>query len=556
MRVLLFLSAIRGMKVLEDTITVVLSGKGIDKISSAQPVITNTIAQTEHPPQKPDSMAIAYTHSTKTNQLPSAPDANTPSKETEPQVDSHRTISSPEPKESSTTTTAIANPIGVSSTSQKSTSEVPIKSEVSSVPEKKSSILDNNCYVLRYNEDISDKNKSILMKLVKDNGIYIRYTYKNIFNGISLCDLVDPDILNQLNMKYTLEKNKEYSLSYIQHNLPDNYAVILNSQKILFNSPSIDRFFNTYVRNSVLIRKSIFFKWYRGVFQYISSSLTGKGVNIIVLDSDISYIHSDIKDRLSVNRIVESTLDTHSTGVLTAAAGTYTGLAKESNLILYPVFRYGIGRLNDILHVLDVIGDKIDKGKNILLLPFSGEYSDILDYSLKYFYDKSIPVIAAAGNNGKDSCNYSPGRSIYAITAGSITDGLSPEEWSNSGNCVSTYSPGSVMVGKLPTYKRQNTPEYSLEKGTSLSAAYTAGYISVLLQKSTYSISTLKTLLSAYPYKIPPLPQQSSREPVLISPFTYHIQLIDILIVLLIVVLVVLVYIRSRKRRYIKYTPR
>lgn len=56
----------------------------------------------------------------------------------------------------------------------------------------------------------------------------------------------------------------------------------------------------------------------------------------------------------------------------------------------------------------------------------------------------NIVVVAAAGNNGTDACNYSPSSANGVLTFGGSNqkDAITADPASNFGNCVNMYAPG------------------------------------------------------------------------------------------------------------------
>ena len=70
--------------------------------------------------------------------------------------------------------------------------------------------------------------------------------------------------------------------------------------------------------------------------------------------------------------------------------------------------------------------------------------------------ESGISVIVAAGNDGTDACNSSPGRVKSVLTIGASCVGGDPEfcggpadavaSWSCFGPCVDLYAPGDLIV--------------------------------------------------------------------------------------------------------------
>ncbi|KAI5192754.1 hypothetical protein NEMIN01_2199 [Nematocida minor] len=419
----------------------------------------------------------------------------------------------------------------------------------------------NDCIVVKTLAPITEQDQILLRKNLQRYGSYLQYVYNNIFHGVSICNASKINVSSLLaeisNRPLSMESNKQYTLSYRQENLPDNFYITINSQQKLFNVKWLDWLVNAYIRNGYVLRQSSLFRWYRNRYFPLLSNYTGKGIKIEVIDGDIGAVHQEIEGRVSVRRKeAQYQLSSHPTSVMTAAAGITTGLAKDSTLVLHPVFKFGNGYLSDILHTLD--GISMSDSDKILLLPFSGSKSDLLDSSLGLFYNANIPVVVPAGNNGGSSCEYSPSRSKYTITIGSMSDRLGPEPWSNTGQCTDAYASGSATVGDVS--ELSPTVRYAWREGSSISAAYAAGYIALLMQTAPSSVSEIRELLKhgeAFP--LLSIPNIGNSSPFISSNFEYNSIGVDIFILitpLLIIVCIAALCRRKSKKQFTKKSRR
>ncbi len=69
--------------------------------------------------------------------------------------------------------------------------------------------------------------------------------------------------------------------------------------------------------------------------------------------------------------------------------------------------------------------------------------------------DNRIVVVVAAGNDGKDACNYSPSSATKAITVGSTTSTDAKSSFSNFGSCVDVYAPLTSFLLRDHQIRRQ-----------------------------------------------------------------------------------------------------
>jgi subtilisin family serine protease len=98
---------------------------------------------------------------------------------------------------------------------------------------------------------------------------------------------------------------------------------------------------------------------------------------------------------------------------------------------------------------------------------------------LKY----NVPVFAAAGNAGTDACFFSPSsnENVFAVGAIDINDVV--PRYSNVGECVSIYAPGSnigsAYIGGVDSSKSMD--------GTSMASPHVAGIAANLISKNSYA---------------------------------------------------------------------
>jgi subtilisin family serine protease len=108
----------------------------------------------------------------------------------------------------------------------------------------------------------------------------------------------------------------------------------------------------------------------------------------------------------------------------------------------------------------------------------SGGFSTALNDAVQRATSAGVTFAVAAGNSASDACGYSPSSAPNAITVGATTsiDGMAT--YSNWGECVDVFAPGSNI------YSAWNTDDYSMgySNGTSMATPHVAGAAALYLQ--------------------------------------------------------------------------
>ena len=92
-----------------------------------------------------------------------------------------------------------------------------------------------------------------------------------------------------------------------------------------------------------------------------------------------------------------------------------------------------------------------------------------------------IPIVAGAGNDKDDACNYSPASAPDVITVASSARGDNVSYFTNGGSCVDIFAPGSDVIGA-----DYSCSEYTCtitRSGTSIATPIVSGAIALYLQE-------------------------------------------------------------------------
>lgn len=221
-------------------------------------------------------------------------------------------------------------------------------------------------------------------------------------------------------------------------------------------------------------------------------------VDIYILDSGIDISHPDFEGRASwgwPNTKTKKDKFGHGTFVAGIAGSKHFGVAKNANLIAVKVLDdFGIGSSSDVVNGVHYILNRTKRftsRKAIINISFSGPKDLVVDHVLSVAVKKGIAVVAAAGNEGSDACDFSPSRLSAVVTVGAINDDKSKTQFSNGGNCVNIWAIGVSVISLWP-----NGQTHRLD-GTSASAPKIAGQLALLWEENP-NVSPLILYQSLY----------------------------------------------------------
>ncbi|OJD30879.1 peptidase s8 s53 subtilisin kexin sedolisin [Diplodia corticola] len=244
-------------------------------------------------------------------------------------------------------------------------------------------------------------------------------------------------------------------------------------------------------------------------YSYENAQL-GKGVDIYIVDTGVNVDHVAFQGRArngwtaypdTSDRPVDGWTDDrgnytdgagHGTHVSGTSAGATLGIATGANIIAVRVLDAdGGGKSSDTIAGINWVIQQHDQRKtesdfvgSILSMSFGTEETvDTLSNVIKLATQSGIHASVAAGNKGKDACDYSPsnvgGSNSSVVSVGSIgiTDEVS--SFSNTGACVDVYAPGEDI---LSTYIGGDNVVQYLD-GTSMACPHVTGVMAYLMDK-------------------------------------------------------------------------
>ena len=219
----------------------------------------------------------------------------------------------------------------------------------------------------------------------------------------------------------------------------------------------------------------------------------GRLASIYIIDTGVRYTHHEFEGRAhypgfdAIDKLTGTDRkgqDCHGHGTHCAgtAAGKTYGVAKKATIYsLRALGCDGTGAVSGIVEAMDYIVKKVDSSSDgsptVFSLSLGVRESRSLNAAVKRAMDKGIVAVGAAGNQGGDSCHYSPASARVGIAVGSTDEDDNMVSFSNAGSCTDIYAPGTSIKSATSAC---DTCTKTLS-GTSMSAPHVAGYMAIIL---------------------------------------------------------------------------
>ena len=117
----------------------------------------------------------------------------------------------------------------------------------------------------------------------------------------------------------------------------------------------------------------------------------------------------------------------------------------------------------------------------VISMSLVGPYSGLMNNFTNIIINMGIPIVAGAGNDKDDACNYSPASAPGVITVASSAQGDDASSFTNSGFCVDIFAPGSNVIGA--DYSCSEGTCTIAISGTSMATPIVSGVIALHLQQ-------------------------------------------------------------------------
>ncbi|MDY7014135.1 MAG: S8 family peptidase, partial [Cyanobacteriota bacterium] len=171
------------------------------------------------------------------------------------------------------------------------------------------------------------------------------------------------------------------------------------------------------------------------------------------------------------------------------------GIAHEAKIMPIKVLGQGGGTVADIA---EGIRFAADNGADVINMSLGGSgESKLLEEAVNYAYDKGVVVIAAAGNENRNSASY-PARYPRVISVSALDSGGKKAPYSNFGAGVDLSAPGGSDTGKILQHTidpQTGEAVFAGYQGTSMAAPHVAGVAALIKASGNYSPEEVLNIL-------------------------------------------------------------
>ncbi|KAF2270404.1 subtilisin-like protein [Lojkania enalia] len=227
----------------------------------------------------------------------------------------------------------------------------------------------------------------------------------------------------------------------------------------------------------------------------------GEGVDVYVIDTGVRATHDVFSNggRVALGFSAFAGADAsdeagHGTHVAGTTGGLIFGVAQKTNIISVRVLdAQGRGNTTDTIAGLNYVVDQHTRRKNqpgfkgsvINMSLGMGGLAPSFDEIMRSVSEEGIHIAVAAGNDAVDACGSSPasqgGANSAIVSVGALTIDDTISEFSNIGECVDIFAPGSQILSSWPA--ADNTLNFL--SGTSMASPHVAGVMAYLLAQDS-----------------------------------------------------------------------
>jgi subtilisin family serine protease len=320
--------------------------------------------------------------------------------------------------------------------------------------------------------------------VLNDNSVRFRRTddYESVQAGMRV-------VANSLAARYNVQ---EESIDMVYGNLLPGFSAELSPEQLsaLESDPSVK-----YIEPDGYVYKSTTqanATW--GIDRIDQTNLpldgsytyntSGQGVTAYIIDTGIRTDHVEFGGRAQRGFDAfggnSEDCDGHGTHVAGTVGGTVYGVAKNVSLVAVRVLDCnGSGTFSGVIAGMDWVAANAS-GPSVANMSLGGGASSAVNDAVDRMYNAGVPTVVAAGNSNANACNASPASATNAYTVGSTTSSDSRSSFSNYGNCVDIFAPGSSITAAWFT----SSTAAAVLSGTSMASPHVAGVAALYLESN------------------------------------------------------------------------
>ncbi|MCX4819138.1 S8 family peptidase [Streptomyces sp. NBC_01142] len=216
---------------------------------------------------------------------------------------------------------------------------------------------------------------------------------------------------------------------------------------------------------------------------YTYPDSAGSGVTAYVIDTGVRITHSDFGGRASYGYDAIDNDNTaqdghgHGTHVAATVAGSSYGVAKKAKVVGVRVLDDGgSGTTAQVVAGIDWVTQNAVKPA-VANMSLGGGADPALDTAVRNSIASGITYAVAAGNESTNAATKSPARVTEAITVGATTSTDAKASYSNYGNVLDIFAPGSSITSAWNT----SDSATNTISGTSMASPHVAGAAALYL---------------------------------------------------------------------------
>ncbi|MFI1396977.1 S8 family peptidase [Streptomyces sp. NPDC020681] len=220
-----------------------------------------------------------------------------------------------------------------------------------------------------------------------------------------------------------------------------------------------------------------------GDSKYTYPDSAGEGVTAYVIDTGVRISHKDFEGRATHGFDAVDNDDSaddgngHGTHVAGTIAGAAHGVAKKAKIVAVRVLDdNGSGTTEQVVAGIDWV-TKNHQGPSVANMSLGGGADEALDEAVRKAIASGVTFGVAAGNESSDASQGSPSRVKEAITVASSTKEDEQSSFSNFGEIVDIYAPGSDITSAWND-SDEGTKTIS---GTSMATPHVVGAAAIYL---------------------------------------------------------------------------